>query len=288
MADVDVLRSLCEARDRGEIDDMERARMLDAIPDLLASLAKAEAERERMAAHATESMRLRLGAEDRTYTAEAQASALRRALEYYANSANWIAEARFAFLSKAALDSGEVARIALSLDAGRELAEEVADLRARLDTGVCSWDAEDGSKAHECPHVKDAVARAEKAERDLAAERERGRGMARYIERAPRWIREKAGPLHVPAYRCACDEIATGIEADWLKLQRGEPLGDPIMGAALRALDQEPRPAKPKRRCGTPMGDNDGTCPQLTCIREEGHAGLCDNVSDAPDADPKK
>jgi len=75
---------------------------------------------------------------------------------------------------------------------------------------------------------------------ELEAEKERGQKLVRYIERAPRWIRGRAGPLHVPAYRCACDEIATGIEADWIKLQRGEPLGDPVM-AALRAPDQEPR-----------------------------------------------
>ena len=31
-------------------------------------------------------------------------------------------------------------------------------------------------------------------------------------------------------------------------------------------------------RCGKYLGDNDGTCPQLTCIRERGHGGLCDNV----------
>ena len=31
--------------------------------------------------------------------------------------------------------------------------------------------------------------------------------------------------------------------------------------------------------CGKYLGDNDGTCPQLTCIREAGHNGLCDNVS---------
>lgn len=31
-------------------------------------------------------------------------------------------------------------------------------------------------------------------------------------------------------------------------------------------------------RCGVYMGDNDGTCPQLTCIRYKGHEGLHDNV----------
>ncbi len=31
--------------------------------------------------------------------------------------------------------------------------------------------------------------------------------------------------------------------------------------------------------CGKYMGDNDGTCPQLTCIRPPDHVGLCDNVN---------
>jgi hypothetical protein len=31
-------------------------------------------------------------------------------------------------------------------------------------------------------------------------------------------------------------------------------------------------------RCGQYMGDNDGTNPQLTCIRGKGHPGLCDNT----------
>jgi hypothetical protein len=38
--------------------------------------------------------------------------------------------------------------------------------------------------------------------------------------------------------------------------------------------------------CGRYLGDNDGTCPQLTCVRERGHAGLCDNVSSAPSHAP--
>ncbi len=33
--------------------------------------------------------------------------------------------------------------------------------------------------------------------------------------------------------------------------------------------------------CGAYLGDNDGTCPQLTCIRPSGHEGLHDNVSAA-------
>ena len=31
-------------------------------------------------------------------------------------------------------------------------------------------------------------------------------------------------------------------------------------------------------RCGVYLGDNDGTCPQLTCIRAKGHDGAHDNV----------
>lgn len=34
----------------------------------------------------------------------------------------------------------------------------------------------------------------------------------------------------------------------------------------------------PTRLCGQYVGDNDGTCPQLTCVRRKGHDGLCDNV----------
>jgi len=35
-----------------------------------------------------------------------------------------------------------------------------------------------------------------------------------------------------------------------------------------------------KQLCGQYIGDNDGTCPQLTCIRDLNHSGLCDNVRD--------
>lgn len=30
--------------------------------------------------------------------------------------------------------------------------------------------------------------------------------------------------------------------------------------------------------CGKYLGDNDATCPQLTCIRRRNHVGLCDNT----------
>lgn len=36
--------------------------------------------------------------------------------------------------------------------------------------------------------------------------------------------------------------------------------------------------------CGKYLGDNDATCPQLTCIRKAGHSGLCDNVNGEDDA----
>ncbi len=35
--------------------------------------------------------------------------------------------------------------------------------------------------------------------------------------------------------------------------------------------------------CGAYLGDNDGTCPQLTCIRPIGHIGAHDNASAAED-----
>jgi hypothetical protein len=30
--------------------------------------------------------------------------------------------------------------------------------------------------------------------------------------------------------------------------------------------------------CGRYLGDSDATCLQLTCVRDRGHDGLCDNV----------
>jgi hypothetical protein len=37
------------------------------------------------------------------------------------------------------------------------------------------------------------------------------------------------------------------------------------------------------RLCGVYLGDNDGTCPQLTCIRGKGHGGAHDNVRGDPE-----
>jgi SNF2 family DNA or RNA helicase len=37
--------------------------------------------------------------------------------------------------------------------------------------------------------------------------------------------------------------------------------------------------------CGVYLGDNDATCPQLTCVRNRGHEGLCDNVCDEESID---
>lgn len=36
-------------------------------------------------------------------------------------------------------------------------------------------------------------------------------------------------------------------------------------------------------RCGKFVGDNDATCPQLHCIRERGHTGLCDSTFEGSD-----
>jgi hypothetical protein len=40
------------------------------------------------------------------------------------------------------------------------------------------------------------------------------------------------------------------------------------------------QPVKPfvPKLCGKLLGDNDGTCPQLTCVRFVNHEGDCDNV----------
>ena len=54
------------------------------------------------------------------------------------------------------------------------------------------------------------------------------------------------------------------------------------------AWHREQREARgePAERCRKFLGDNDATCPQLWCIREKGHPGLCDNTSDKPDPSP--
>lgn len=36
------------------------------------------------------------------------------------------------------------------------------------------------------------------------------------------------------------------------------------------------------RECGKYLGDNDATCPQLTCLRLRGHQGQCDNTYGEP------
>lgn len=50
----------------------------------------------------------------------------------------------------------------------------------------------------------------------------------------------------------------------------------------LGAEAAELRNARLRTTCGKYVGDNDGTCPQLTCIRVRGHEGPCDNVKDDP------
>jgi len=44
------------------------------------------------------------------------------------------------------------------------------------------------------------------------------------------------------------------------------------------ASSQPPQAASRPPLCGEYLGDNDGTCPQLTCIRNRGHRGPCDNT----------
>lgn len=45
-----------------------------------------------------------------------------------------------------------------------------------------------------------------------------------------------------------------------------------LMGARRRRLKL------PMPLCYKYIGDNDATCPQLTCIRDRGHVGGCDNT----------
>jgi hypothetical protein len=56
------------------------------------------------------------------------------------------------------------------------------------------------------------------------------------------------------------------------KNDRGYAVGDRLL---LREYVVQPV----RRQCGQYLGDNDATCPQLTCIRTHGHDGLCDNVN---------
>lgn len=78
-----------------------------------------------------------------------------------------------------------------------------------------------------------------------------------------------------------------GLVAAGLKLieNRGRAMinprnfGEPIALHASREFKPEiyQRIDQIWPRCGLYMGDNDATCPQLTCQRRVGHGGLCDN-----------
>jgi hypothetical protein len=54
----------------------------------------------------------------------------------------------------------------------------------------------------------------------------------------------------------------------------------------VTVVDSRRAPRTLVNLCGKYIGDNDGICPQLTCIRKAGHEGLCDNVvgDDSPQA----
>lgn len=45
-------------------------------------------------------------------------------------------------------------------------------------------------------------------------------------------------------------------------------------------LSDDTFPQSQGATCGKYIGDNDATCPQLTCVRDAGHADMCDNVCD--------
>ena len=97
--------------------------------------------------------------------------------------------------------------------------------------------------------------------RDLPS-RDAERGTAEVAEaklmRAAEGFQRIAGMCNVEGH-CAC----------------GRPNGVPaVQHAALTALHD----ISPAKMCGKYLGDNDGTCPQLTCIRDRDHEGNCDNA----------
>jgi hypothetical protein len=60
--------------------------------------------------------------------------------------------------------------------------------------------------------------------------------------------------------------------AVWLRVSKMALVADrETVAAAIERGDHH-------RLCGKYLGDNDGTCPQLTCVRMWNHDGLCDNV----------
>ncbi len=62
-----------------------------------------------------------------------------------------------------------------------------------------------------------------------------------------------------------------------------EIVGVPLNIEAIRELSGHPTRTNDARPCGAYLGDNDGTCPQLTCLRGKGHEGAHDNMNgDAP------
>lgn len=88
--------------------------------------------------------------------------------------------------------------------------------------------------------------------------------------------------------------FGSGLNMSILEPDRTE--ASAVTGAFMRAwLDRAARvalvfdrqlgavgvlPPPPPPVCGAYVGDNDATCPQLTCIRDRGHAGDHDNVND--------
>lgn len=54
-----------------------------------------------------------------------------------------------------------------------------------------------------------------------------------------------------------------------VRMAVAEELRDVQLGVLLDRINSS---------CGKYLGDNDATCPQLTCIRRKNHEGLCDNV----------
>lgn len=80
-----------------------------------------------------------------------------------------------------------------------------------------------------------------------------------------------------------------GLSAAGIKLVENRPramiksedFGKPFALHASREIDESVygRIEQIWPRCRQYLGDNDATCPQLTCTRRDGHKGACDNVA---------
>ena len=97
--------------------------------------------------------------------------------------------------------------------------------------------------------------------------------------------------------RCGREETALAraqafpdkpIPWGWVWSVDPETAGDAVICERCIATHASPQRPDNARVCGAYLGDNDGTSPQLTCIRRHGHEGAHDNVrgDDEPELTP--